>query len=145
MRSYKKMMSIAVVALAVTLFQNCSKTEFQKEASTSSSVSQFDQEQGNISINQQQGNTSNSVALISGNQASTCLSSGEVFTTGSGDPTTGYAQPFIYYRKCDGEIEKWRSMGEKQCCSHKVSIVDNATYSDSQCSDGRFQGVMTCL
>ena len=143
MRGYIKAMSFIIVTLAIAFFQNCSRTDFQKTATALSSVKQVDQE--NTLLSQQQGNSSNSEAFTSSNLVATCLSSGKVFTTGSGDPTSGYAQPFIYYRKCDGEIERWRSMGERQCCSHKVSIIDTATYSDSQCSDGRFQGVMACI
>lgn len=51
---------------------------------------------------------------------------------------------FIYYRNCDGERERWIQLGQRQCCSGQVTIVDVESYVDPQCADGRFAGAAYC-
>jgi hypothetical protein len=65
----------------------------------------------------------------------TCLSTG-----GRADGPA----PYIYYRKCDGEIHIWENMLKQKCCSGSIQMVDAGVNQDSQCSDGRFYGMAYC-
>lgn len=72
-----------------------------------------------------------------------CFPSGYTFGTGS-------AQKYIYYRKCDNEIQLWRNQGQQQCCSKSVTITDVSAYYDQYCADlgssdaYRYEGTMVC-
>lgn len=112
----------------IVLFQNCAndKVEFSETASISLPEPEtFNDDEAAPAI----------PASSPTAQAATCFQSGHIFTTGNGEPV-------IYYHKCDGEIEAWRKMGESQCCSKKVDIVDLESYDYPTCP--RFQGRMTC-
>lgn len=76
-------------------------------------------------------------------QPANCFPSGYTFGTGS-------AQKYIYYRKCDNEIQLWRNQGQQQCCSKSVTITDVSAYYDQYCADlgssdtYRYEGTMVC-
>jgi hypothetical protein len=72
-----------------------------------------------------------------------CLPSGYTIGTGS-------AQKYIYYRKCDNEIQLWRNQGQQQCCSKSVTITDVSAFYDEYCASlgsadtYRYEGTMVC-
>ncbi|NUN04743.1 MAG: hypothetical protein HUU57_03180 [Bdellovibrio sp.] len=123
-----------LMVVTILSFQNCAKNDsvaFSELTQETSAASQEPETQANPASSE----TSNT-APTNAPQTIQCFPSGYVFTTGD-------ALPFIHYRKCDGEIELWRSMGNYRCCSGQVSIEDVERYEVDGCP--RFRGVMTCL
>jgi hypothetical protein len=53
-------------------------------------------------------------------------------------------QAYFYYRKCDGEINDWKEIFKHQCCSKSVTVQDVAVFPDTQCADGRYEGIAIC-
>ncbi len=162
---FKIFLLIIAVSFTVIGFQNCSKVGFQQAAQSQLNMQSKDSPPSSVvALRRQPAAVPATVTVRTQVESSdqpvtarpnipaqqSCFSKGFVFMAGS--PQALY----IYYRKCDGEIESWRAMGQSQCCSGKVSIVDVATIDEhiseqeyldnpnlSRCP--RYQGQMTCL
>ncbi len=122
--------------LIITSFQNCSQANFDGASgleATKINANDFNDIGDVRTADQTTSSTPDPLSV----GADECLPAGHVFTTNNG-------QPQITYRKCDGELEHWKSYGKAACCSQQVSIVDKQVYSDNVCSDGLYVGVMTC-
>ncbi len=124
----RKLIFISATGCLIALFQNCSRADqvvfSEQPLSATSSAPDVLQNEAEI------------VSEANQDSSSFCFLSGYTFKTGD-------ALPFIHYRKCDGEIESWRKIGQSQCCSGQVSIVDVESYEDDVCP--RFRGIMKCL
>lgn len=122
-----KLLLFAGIFAMLVGFQNCAPTQFVRAAVSADAVSAPTEPTAEAGAAE--------AAPQASNQTPACVPAGTKLFASS---------TFIYYRKCDGELERWIQLGRQHCCSGEVTILDVETYEDAQCSDGRFAGVAYC-